>query len=51
MTYAPANFQQHPLSAAFPRPSAAEFQALKDSIIAIGVQIPITIYDGQVIDG
>lgn len=48
---APANLQQHPLSAVFPRPSAAEFQSLKDSIETIGVQIPITIHDGQVIDG
>ena len=45
------NMLQHTLSAAFPRPSAEEFQALRDSIIAIGVQIPITMYDGQVIDG
>lgn len=48
---APANLRQHPLSAAFPRPSADEYQALKDSIEIIGVQIPITIHDGQVIDG
>lgn len=45
------NMLQHPLSAAFPRPSADEFQALKDSICAIGVQIPITMHDGLVIDG
>jgi hypothetical protein len=48
---APANLLQHALSAAFPRPSAAEFEALKDSINVIGVQVPITIFDGQVIDG
>ena len=48
---APTHLTQHPLSAAFPRPSAEEFQALKDSIVTIGVQIPITIFDGQVIDG
>lgn len=48
---APANLLQHALSAAFPRPSAAEFEALKDSISVIGVQVPITIFDGQVIDG
>ena len=48
---APTHLTQHPLSAAFPRPSADEFQALKDSILDIGVQIPITIHDGQVIDG
>jgi hypothetical protein len=51
MTIAPANLTQHPLSAAFPRPSSEEFKALKESIDVIGVQIPITVYDGQVIDG
>lgn len=45
------NLLQHPLSDAFPRPSADEYQALKDSISTIGVQIPITIYDNKVIDG
>ena len=48
---APANLQQHPLSAAFPRPTAAEAQALEDSIEVIGVQIPITVYEGMVADG
>lgn len=44
-------YVQHPLSAAFPAMSAAEFQALKDSIENIGVQNPITLYEGMVIDG
>lgn len=44
-------YVQHPLSAAFPAMSAAEFQALKDSIDNIGVQNPITLYEGMVIDG
>jgi hypothetical protein len=44
-------YQQHYLSAAYPAMSADEYQALRDSIIGIGVQHPITIYDGQVIDG
>lgn len=44
-------YVQHPLSAAFPAISAAEFQALKDSIENIGVQNPITLYEGMVIDG
>lgn len=48
---APTNLTQHPLSGAFPRPSITEFQALMDSISAIGVKVPITIFDGQVIDG
>lgn len=48
---APPNLLQHTLSAAFPRPNDVEFQNLKDSITNIGVQVPITIHDGQVIDG
>lgn len=31
--------------------SAADFQALKDSIMEIGVQNPITLFEGMVIDG
>ncbi|CUJ80958.1 Uncharacterised protein [Achromobacter sp. 2789STDY5608628] len=44
-------YRQHPLSAAFPAMSAAEFQALKDSVECIGVQNPITLFEGMVIDG
>lgn len=42
---------QHPLSAAFPAMAAEDFQALKDSIANIGVQNPITLLDGMVLDG
>ncbi len=45
------DLQQHPLSVAFPAMQPDEYQALKDSIENIGVQNPITIYEGQVIDG
>lgn len=45
------NYTQHPLSAAFPAMHADEYQALLDSVIEIGIQNPITIYDGMVIDG
>lgn len=45
------NLQQHPLSAAFPAMSADDFQSLTDSIQNIGVQNPITLYEGMVIDG
>lgn len=48
---APVGLKQHQLSAAFPRPTPTEFQALCDSILVIGVQVPITLHDGQVIDG
>ena len=44
-------YTQHPLSAAFPAMHADEFQALIDSIANIGVQNPITLLDGMVIDG
>lgn len=43
--------KQHPLSAAFPAMSASDFEALKDSITQIGVQNPITLFEGMVIDG
>lgn len=44
-------YQQHPLSAAYPAMQAGEYQALIDSIMEIGVQNPITLYEGQIIDG
>lgn len=44
-------YTQHPLSAVYPPLSASEFQSLKDSIDNIGVQNPITLYQGQIIDG
>ena len=43
--------QQHPLSLAFPSMGADDLQALKDSIEAIGVQNPVTLFEGMVIDG
>jgi len=45
------SYQQHPLSAAFPPMIEDEYNALVDSITNIGVQNPITIYDGMVLDG
>lgn len=44
-------YQQHPLSAAFPAMPPEDFQILKDSIVQIGVQNPITLFEGMVIDG
>lgn len=44
-------YQQHPLSAAFPPLSDDEYLQLCDSITILGVQNPITIYEGQVLDG
>ncbi|NDZ12066.1 hypothetical protein C7T35_15330 [Variovorax sp. WS11] len=45
------HYEQHPLSAAFPAMSDAEYAALVDSITNIGVQNPITLYEGKVLDG
>ena len=45
------NLQQHALSAAFPAMSADDFESLKENISNIGVQNPITLYEGMVIDG
>ena len=42
---------QHPLSAAFPAMSEDEYHALLDSITDIGVQNPITLFEGMVLDG
>ena len=46
-----SQYQQHQLSAAWPAMSDSDFQALQDSIMNIGVQMPIVIFEGQVIDG
>lgn len=43
--------KQHPLSAAFPAMQPDEYLALKDSIENIGIQNPITLFEGMVIDG
>jgi hypothetical protein len=43
--------EQHPLSAAFPRMDEDAFQSLKDSIESMGVQRPITLHGGMVLDG
>lgn len=44
-------YKQHPLSCAFPEMQDDEFQVLCDSIESIGVQNPITLFEGMVIDG
>jgi len=45
------NYQQHPLSAAFPVMNEGDYMSLLDSISNIGVQNPITLYEGMVLDG
>jgi type IV secretory pathway VirB10-like protein len=44
-------YEQHPLSSAFPCMSDDDYEALRDSIESIGVQNPITLYEGMVLDG
>ena len=50
-TLANINLKQHLLSAAFPPMPADQYQALIDNIGEIGVQNPITLFEGMVIDG
>jgi ParB-like chromosome segregation protein Spo0J len=45
------NYQQHPLSAAFPPMTPEEFESLRESIHVNGVLNPITIHEGMVLDG
>ena len=45
------SYKQHPLSSAFPAMGDDERQSLRDSIESIGVQNPITLFEGMVIDG
>ena len=42
---------QHPLSAAWPPMDPQTFQELRQSIQDDGIQTPITVYQGQVLDG
>lgn len=43
--------QQHPLSACFPPMRDHEFAWLCESIARNGLRFPITLYEGQVLDG
>lgn len=45
------SLEQHPLSAAFPAMQFAEYESLLASIEAIGLQNPIVLFEGKVIDG
>jgi hypothetical protein len=48
---APAGLLQHLLSFAFPAMTTEEMIALRDSVTQQGLLTPITLYDGQVLDG
>lgn len=43
--------KQHPLSAAFPPMTEAEFSELRADIAANGLRVPITLYEDAVLDG
>ena len=43
--------RQHPLSALFPSMPAGEFAQLRADIAAHGLRVPITLFDGQVLEG
>ncbi|MGG7603520.1 ParB/RepB/Spo0J family partition protein [Massilia sp. BKSP1R2A-1] len=47
----PLVLELHPLCTLFPRLEGAEFEALKADIIANGQLEPITVHDGQVLEG
>lgn len=44
-------YERHPLSAAWPDMAPEDFVALKDSISYSGLLEPITLFDGQILDG
>lgn len=44
-------YERHPLSAAWPDMADEDFVALKDSISYSGLLEPITLYEGQILDG
>lgn len=44
-------YEQHPLSAAFPGMSTEQHEALIQDIEAVGLRDPITLYEGMVLDG
>lgn len=43
--------QQHPLSAAFPAMQGMDFNALTQDIAVNGLHLPITLFNGMIIDG
>jgi len=47
----PGSYTQHPISAAFPAMPDVEFAALVEDIKAGSLRVPITLYEGQVLDG
>lgn len=44
-------YERHPLSASWPDMADEDFTALKDSISYSGLLEPITLFDGQILDG
>lgn len=51
MPFDAANLTQHPLSAAYPAMERGDFEALAADIRKVGLREPITIFEGQILDG
>jgi hypothetical protein len=47
----PIQFEVHPLAELLPRLGGAEYDALRDDIAAHGLQQPIVVYEGKILDG
>ena len=46
-----SNLQHHPHASIFPEMNSAEFDLLVEDIRANGVRVPITLYEGKILDG
>jgi hypothetical protein len=51
MPFDAANLTQHPLSAAYPAMEKGDFEALAADIRKVGLREPITVFEGQILDG
>lgn len=45
------NYEDHPISEIFPLLSESELRELADSVMEIGLKVPITLYEGKILDG
>lgn len=51
MAFDASNLTQHPLSAAYPAMEKADFDGLCADIRKVGLREPITLFEGQILDG